>query len=350
CGGVVVFRDITDHKRAEELLAYKGSLLQAMMDHMPDYIYFKDAESRFTCVNRALANRFWLADPDEAIGKTDFDFFTEEHARQAFADEQAVLHTGRPIISKEEKETWPTGDVTYVSTAKVPLRNDAGQIIGTFGLSRDITARKRAEEELRKSRERFALAVEGSKDGIWDWDVRTNEVYLSPRWKAMLGYEDHELANRFDVWERLLHPDDRERALAAIYDYFEGRGQGYEVEHRLRCKDGTYRWILSRAAALRDATGRPYRMAGSHTDITDRKRSEEALRNSEERTRAVVNNVLDGLVTINEVGIIETFNPAAERIFGYCAAEVVGQNVRLLMPEAYQDHHEAGLTRCRETG
>src|SRR5262249_24994018 len=204
-------------------------------------------------------------DPADVDGKPDFAFSAEEHARQAYDDEQAVIRTGIPIIDKEEKETWATRAATWVSTTKMPLRDEAGHIIGTFGLSRDITARKHAEEELRKSRERFALAVAGSKDGIWDWDLQTNEVYLSPRWKSMLGYEDHELANRFDEWERLLHPDDRKRARAALRGYFEGRTQDYELEYRLLCKDGSYRWILARGAALRDSTGRPYRMAGSHT-------------------------------------------------------------------------------------
>src|SRR5262249_56927051 len=174
-------------------------------------------------------------DPADVDGKPDFAFSAEEHARQAYDDEQAVIRTGIPIIDKEEKETWATRAATWVSTTKMPLRDETGQIIGTFGLSRDITARKHAEEELRKSRERFALAVEGSKAGIWDWDVETNEVYLSPRWKAMLGYEDHELANRFDVWERLLHPDDRERALAATYDYFAGRASASDLDHPPRC-------------------------------------------------------------------------------------------------------------------
>ena len=136
----------------------------------------------------------------------------------------------------------------------------------------EIEQRGRAEEEALRQRARFDLAVQGAGDGIWDWDVERNEVYFSPRWKEMIGYKDRELANDFAEWERRIHPDDRERSQATIKDYFEDRTPTYELEHRLQHKDGSYRWILARGTALRDAHGRPFRMSGSHTDITDANR------------------------------------------------------------------------------
>ena len=122
-------------------------LLRTLMDNTPDAIYFKDLHSRFLCVNRAQARRFGLADPSQAIGKTDADFFSPLHAQQAFADEQQVLR-GKPLVGIEEMETWPNGMVTWVSTTKMPLRDAAGQIVGTFGISREITERKQAEHAL----------------------------------------------------------------------------------------------------------------------------------------------------------------------------------------------------------
>ncbi|HET7087801.1 MAG TPA: PAS domain-containing protein, partial [Anaerolineae bacterium] len=141
--------------------------------------------------------------------------------------------------------------------------------------------------------ERLDLVLQGTNDGIWDWDMRTGEVYFSPRWKSMLGYADDEVANRKDEWNRLLHPNDLERALAAVQDYLDGRTTTYQLEHRLRHKDGTYHWVLARGIALRDEAGRAYRMVGSHTDITDRKHAEQALLESETNLRSLMENARD---------------------------------------------------------
>ena len=144
-------RQLEERNRA---LLQERFLIETLMDHTPDHIYFKDRESCFLRINRAMANIFKLTDPAQAVGKTDADFFLPEHARQALADEQEIVRTGKPLVGREEKETWPDGSVTWVSTTKQSLRNEQGEIIGTFGISRDITARKEAEEALaQKTRE-----------------------------------------------------------------------------------------------------------------------------------------------------------------------------------------------------
>jgi PAS domain S-box-containing protein len=130
-------------------LEHEHDLLHALMDNIPDAIYFKDHESRFLRVSRAMAKKMGFSDPGELIGKTDFDIFTKEHAQQAFNDEQKVIRTNRPVIGIEEKETWPDAHVTWVSTTKMPLHDKNRAAIGTFGVSRDITKRKLAEEALK---------------------------------------------------------------------------------------------------------------------------------------------------------------------------------------------------------
>ncbi|HEY7376243.1 MAG TPA: EAL domain-containing protein [Polyangia bacterium] len=126
------------------------SLLETLMDNVPDSIYFKDRQSRFTRINRYAAERFGVGDPALAVGRTDFDFFTEEHAAKALRDEQEIIRTGQPMVNVEEKEIRADGDVRWISTTKLPLRDRAGNIVGTFGISRDISERKAAEKQLQR--------------------------------------------------------------------------------------------------------------------------------------------------------------------------------------------------------
>jgi diguanylate cyclase (GGDEF)-like protein/PAS domain S-box-containing protein len=123
-------------------------LLDTLMEHIPDQIYFKDAKSRFVRVSGALASRLGLEDAADAVGKTDFDFFAGEHAQKAFADEQRLLETGEPLVGIEERETWQDGREAWVSTTKVPLRDRSGRIVGLFGISRDVTDKKLSELRL----------------------------------------------------------------------------------------------------------------------------------------------------------------------------------------------------------
>ncbi len=146
----------------------------------------------------------------------------------------------------------------------------------------DITDRIERERLLRESEERYALVVNGTSEGIWDWDLRTMRVYFSPRWKEILGYADAEIRDELDEWKGRIHPDDLDHVIETHERFFRDEDPVFEVEYRLRHKDGSYRWILGRGACLRDETGRPYRMAGSHTDMTRRKQIEAELSRAKE--------------------------------------------------------------------
>ena len=159
-----VGRDITRRKQTEDALEQEQSLLNTFMDNTSDHIYFKDMASRFIRINKAITKLFHLSVSEEAIGKTDAEFFTEEHAQQAFADEQEVIRSGAPMEAKEEKETWPSGQDTWVSSTKAPLFDKTGEIIGTFGISRDITERVRAQVELQAAKEAAEYANRAKSD------------------------------------------------------------------------------------------------------------------------------------------------------------------------------------------
>ena len=144
-------------------------------------------------------------------------------------------------------------------------------------IEREQDRRRAAEERLRESEERYTLAVRGADDGLWEWDLGSDRVYYSPRWKSMLGFTEDEIGDSVEEWRSRIHPDDLEPSLAALQAHLDGATARFENDHRLRHKNGRYRWVLARGATLRSAVGRPYRLVGLNTDITARKRAEEVL-------------------------------------------------------------------------
>jgi PAS domain S-box-containing protein len=198
-----------------------------------------------------------------------------------------VLQNAEYSTNIEVRLKHSTLGFIYTNTV-ISTRHDVktGKVIGQ-GTAQDITERKKAEEELSLVTDRLNLAISGTNDGIWDWDIVKNEVYFSPRWKTMLGYEDNELENSFDTFVALQHPEDVPLVNEKIRDYLEGKTSVYTVELRMKAKDGNYKWIQARGIALRDEEGKPYRMAGSHTDIDERKKLEEELKQALENQKIV---------------------------------------------------------------
>jgi len=228
----------------------------------------------------------------------------------------------RAPYSTEYRALRPDGALRWIVTSGEVIFDDAGKPVQMLGAATDITDRKRAEDALRNSEERWQLAVRAAQDGIWDWNLATGELYWSPRCKEMLGYADDELtvADAAAV-QALLHPDDVAHGWENAQRHLRGETPMYTDEYRMRHKDGSYRWILSRGRAMSDASGRPARMAGSNTDITDRKRLEQDLREAERKYRAIFEATRDGLIINAPDGSVVEANPAACRMHGYTYEE-----------------------------
>ena len=177
---------------ANEELERERYLLHALMDNVPHCIYFKDESSRFTRVNRALVRLFGLADPSQALNRTDADFFGPEHAQRALADEQEIIRSGQPLIDREERETWPDGRVTWALSTKMPLRDLVGRIVGTFGISRDITGQRLAEEALRASELRYRTLYDASHDAMMILDPQRGFLAGNPAAVALFGCRDEQ--------------------------------------------------------------------------------------------------------------------------------------------------------------
>ena len=266
-----LIEDITERKVSEERF-------RLLVEFAPDAIMVVDGGGQIALVN-AQAETLFGYSRDEILGQPVELLVPHGLRDQHRADRAAYAAEPRPRRMGTHCDLGglrKDGNEFPAEIALNPSGTEHGMLF--YVVVRDLTERRRAQATLRESEQRFQLAVDGTDAGIWDWDMRANSVYYSPRWKSMLGYEDHEVGNDFREWLDRLHPEDQPRALAAIQDYLEGRKAEYELEHRLRHKDGTSRWIVARGAAVRDSTGKPYRMVGSHIDITERKRAEESVR------------------------------------------------------------------------
>lgn len=192
-----------------------------------------------------------------------------------------LLHKDR--LAQEYRFQTQQGTWRWIRDEMLVVRDKMHNPIGVVGSWMDITEKKQIELQLAEREHLLRMTLNASDIGIWDWDLNTNEVYFSPEWKRQLGYSDQELENRYEEWEDRLHPEDHDRVIKTDLAYIKKPYPNYEQEFRLRHKNGSYRWILSRSAVLADDKGKPTRMHGVHVDITDRKQNEDMLRRSMSR-------------------------------------------------------------------
>ena len=203
----------------------------------------------------------------------------------------------------------------------VEYRTPSGYVVGN---RIDITDLKTATEALAASEQRWHLAVSGANDGIWDWAPQSGKVYFSERWKTMLGYCGDEIGDTVEEWISRIHPDDLERTMAEVQKHLRGETAFYESEHRLRCKNGDYKWILDRGRAQIDEDGQPLRVAGSHTDISERRNAEAMIHDRTEQLNAIFELSPDGFLSFDAARRIKYVSPAFTRLTGLLEGDVLG--------------------------
>lgn len=246
----------------------------------------------------------------------------------------------KPMKEMEFINRHKSGKEYVVLVSINQMYNNVGQLTGYISFYRDITERIQAQKQLRESEIRFQVAVEGTEAGIWDWDMINNTVTFSKQWKAMLGYEEDEVENSFNGWKDLWHPDDVERIEKAVNDHLEGKTEKYEIVNRLKHKDGSWRWIMTRGKLLRDDHNEPYRWVGTNIDITSQKEAERKLKESETNFRTFFETMADMIFIGNQQGEIIYTNSAVTKKLGYSTDELKGMHVLDVHPETKRKEAE----------
>jgi PAS domain S-box-containing protein len=278
----VMINDITRHKQNEEKLQKEQYLMNILMDNIPDLIYFKDQDSRFLRINNSQANSLSISHPKLAIGKTDFDYFNEKQAQSAFDDEKSIIQTGKPIVDVEENEIFPDGRERWVSTTKMPLKDKDGKIIGTFGISRDITERKQAEEALQNSETLLREAMNIAKLAAWEYDVKSDLFTFNDQFYKLLrttveGEGGYTMSSSYYA-QKFVYPDDMSLVLTVIQKTLDAiEPEHYSIDHRIICHDGVIIFISVHIRVKKDAQGRTVKTFGVNQDITERKLAEKEL-------------------------------------------------------------------------
>ncbi len=287
---VRAIRYAVERERIRRSLDDERVFTRALLDAIPERMYVKDAQSRFLRINRQCATILSLSHPSEVVGKSDFDFFEKAHAEEAFAEEQLVMQTGRPLIGKVEKEILLNGECTWLHTTKMPVRDAAGAIVGTFGISKDITELKQAEQALRRSEERYRGLLESVMDYIYTVYLEADSPVTTVHGDGCLtvtGYTRQEYNADRNLWARMIHPDD----LAMVVESFNrlvATGIAAPVEHRIVHKNGTIRWIRNTPTPRFDEQGRLTSYDGVVADITERKEAELQVLSANARLRELV--------------------------------------------------------------
>ncbi|MDJ1179494.1 PAS domain S-box protein [Roseofilum sp. BLCC_M91] len=338
---IFVARNITERKHNEEQLRLlqravevsdNGIIIsEVQRSHMP-IIYINPAFEKITGYSA-----------NEVLGKPLFFLYEKSLYKSEYTDIKRQIRNENffevtcQSYRKNRQHFWS-------NLSLYPLRDKTGKLTHYVMLQSDVTERIAAEEALKKSEKRWQLALKSNNDGIYDWDLENNSIFYSARWKEMLGFSDSEISDRPSEWMTRLHPDDFEQVMFTNLDY-QGSPNNplFTIEYRMRCKDGSYKWILDRGQILYDRYGEEVRIIGSYTDITERKESEEKLRASQQRLEFLVDQTPLGVIEWSIDWQIVEWNKAAERIFGYRRLEILSSchSFEILFAESKKEQADA---------
>lgn len=276
-GFALTFQNITKRKNAELALARNEELFRSLFDKAGIGIALIGEGGVAFRVNNKLCDI--LGYTTRELCRMSF----VEYTHSADVDQdinlyKEMLDNRRETYQLEKRYVRKDGREIWAMLTASVVKDENGQPSFVIAMVEDISYRKEAEQALQISETRWMYALEGAGDGVWDWNLQTNEQYYSKQWKSMLGYGEKDIKNTLKEWEERVHPEDLSTCRDAIDNYLKGDTPQYQHEYRIRCKDGSYKWVLSRGKVIeRSEDGQPLRMIGTHTDITERREQQEHI-------------------------------------------------------------------------
>jgi len=311
-----------EHRDRE--MRQQTELLQSTLESIGQGFAVWDAEERLVVWNSKCMD-FWYYPEGIRVGTTVTDILRQVTAKGVFGHgdaEELARKCHQYLFSWASEDEFIMADGRVIHVDRYPMPSG-----GRASVYTDISSRVAAEDALRQSEERWKFALEGSGDAAWDRNVQTGENIYSKRWKEMLGYVEDEIGSGDEEWNSRVHPEDLPRLMDALQAHFDGETASFASEHRMLCKDGSWKWMLTRGMLLsRDADGKPLRLVGTCSDISDRKLIQKL------QIHAVLESSAEAKLLVGHDGIISFANSVAERIFGYPVAELIGLNVDVLVP------------------
>jgi PAS domain S-box-containing protein len=310
-GGISLYLKRVIRQRTKELRESEANY-RFVISAMEESLAVVDGNGRVLFANDKAAQALAGSSPEAIIGADIRDLVAPEQGEQLVALYRRTIELGQPQV-EEMRATLDSGEHWFLNRL-LPIEYGPAHTKAVLAIALDITERKRTEEALLHSEERFTLAMQATTDGLFDWNLATNAVYYSPGWKQMLGYRDEELANDLSVWQQLIDPQEATHAWAVVKELLAGRRDRIELEFRMRHKDGHWVDVLARANAVLDAAGRPIRVVGTHVDISERKRAEEERK--QVQLQLVQAQKMEAIGTLAG-GIAHDFNNMLSAIIGY---------------------------------
>lgn len=311
-------------KIKNQLEREKSASWEKTIAPLTNYVFWKDGNSVYQGCNLNFAKLVGLNLPEEIVGKTDSELpIKGKNIDRKIVSDRWVIETEQPEFKILKTEGKIEGKQRWLDVKKMPIRDGDGKIVGVIGAFEDISDRLQKEEL-------YALAVNTWDVGVWDCNLETNEIYICPKLKQMLGYSEVEIPNNIEGWFALVHPGDRAKVKEGIDNYLQGNTAQFEVEHRRLHKDGSIHWFCVRGTAIRNAKGKPIRLMGSDHDISDRKQAEE-------KYRSIFLNAIEGIFQTTPEGRFLRANPALARILGYDSRQELMESITNIQEQIYVD-------------